>query len=96
MPIYSYRCPDNHTFETFNTIRERQDVLPCQTCSRPARQLVTPTLVNGCMMSEKTREILSSPFGRKKAGEMREARDVEKALDNFHKRYPYLGRPEGT
>ena len=47
---------------------------------------------SNCQFSDKERELLSIPFGKKTAKEFRSARDVDKREAAFHKKYAHLDK----
>lgn len=36
MPLYDYQCPEGDVFETFFSMQEKPDTVPCPTCGQPA------------------------------------------------------------
>ena len=94
MPFYSYRCENEHEITVFSTMAERKDEITCFACELTAKQMVLPPRINGGQITDKTRELLRAPFGRKRADSFKTVKDIDNALDTFKKTYgPMIGEP---
>ena len=45
MPIYEYRCPDDHRFEVFQSMSD-DPVATCEVCGKPVERVFHPVAVH--------------------------------------------------
>ena len=91
MPSYPYSCDNDHSWDVFRAMKDDHGVKQyCPKCGSSGSRVYYPLEVSGSF-TDKTREILSVPFGRKKASKFKRAEDVDKALADFDRRYKHFG-----
>lgn len=67
--------------------------IKCETCGKRAKLGLACNLgsfVRGATLSQKTKDGLRLPFGKKKAAQMQTTKDVDAALVDFQGRYKHL------
>lgn len=94
MPSYHYKCPNSHFFHYHCGIYKHKNKRKCPECGKMGAQVLEVPQLSG-EFSQKTKDLLSVPFGRKKAQNFKKAKDVDAALADFQRRYPTLGQDPG-
>ena len=91
MPSYPYKCLSNHSWDLIRSMKNApSDKQPCPKCGRTGDRQYVPIETSGTF-TQRTRDLLSVPFGRKKAQGFERAGDVDRALADFDKRYGHFG-----
>lgn len=90
MATYGYQCPNEHYWELISSWAKRKSRSKCEACGKFGSQVYHPPKVSG-PFSDKTRELLAVPFGRKKAMGFKTGKDVDRALADFDRRYKHFG-----
>lgn len=94
MVLYTYRCAKDHLFDCYQKTFRTGSRKKCPKCGGFGKQTIAsgagPQLI-GVQISDKTRKILSVPFGKKKAMAFKTVADVDKAFADFENRYKHFG-----
>lgn len=96
MPDYNYFCPEKHQTERHASMMAVPKWVKCGDCGRRANLGMNFNLdafVRNRAMNDKTKGQFRWTFDKKTRERMSTTGDVEKAFDDFHKRYPHLPRP---
>lgn len=87
---YGYRCKNGHYWELSRSWADYRPTAKCPECRSRGKREYAPAFVAG-PFTDQTRELLSVPFGRKKAMKFQRASDVDAALRDFERRYKHFG-----
>ncbi len=61
MPIYEYRCSQNHKSERFYHFKNTQDAILCDTCGNPAKKIISHVAIvfkgSGFFVTDQRKEL---------------------------------------
>lgn len=97
MPLYSF-YHGSHVTERYAPMARIPKRVKCSVCKRAFAKLGLSGNLASFMrdqnLSDKSRRQYRHVFGKETRKRLATTRDVDRALDNFHERYPHLPRPD--
>lgn len=90
MPLYVRICTKRHTHEVYRAFSDCLKPAPCPKCLQPTEIVPQVPNISGGMISEKTRELLRVPLGRKNMERVRTVGDVDKVVGKIEKKWSHM------